>query len=123
MPNDDKLSLAGQTLRWKFDGGPTGDSTYEHTFNADGTVVYRQIDGDGASKKDDGAKKEAAKPEKKKAPTKYTSFEVADGMHLMSYLSDNGYTLTVHIDVRKERVHGFASNDKEWFPLIGTLEP
>ena len=122
MTNNDQLSLAGQTLRWKFDSGPTGDATYEHTFNADGTVVYHQVEGDGAPKKDADAKKETAKPEKKK-PTKYASFEVADGMHLMSYLSDNGYTLTVHIDVRKERVHGFASNDKEWFPLAGTLEP
>ena len=36
-------SLAGRTLRWKFNEGPTADTEYEHTFKTDGTVVYRTI--------------------------------------------------------------------------------
>src|ERR1700712_5125950 len=59
-------SLAGQTLRWKFEDSPTGKGTYEHTFDADGSVSFSMLDGE-------------TKGEKKGKPTrvkKYAAFAV-----------------------------------------------
>ena len=36
-------SLVGSTVRWSFDEGPTKGSIYEHTFNRDGSVEYREV--------------------------------------------------------------------------------
>ncbi len=116
MPDTSPLSLAGQTLRWKFDGGPTGDKTYEHTFNRDGTVAYREIPVGPAPAK------RAAQSAGKKPETRYASFEVGPGLHLASYLS-GGYTLTVLVDLNQSKVYGFASAAKEWYPLTGALLP
>ena len=38
-------SLSGQTIRWKFEEGPTAGGTYEHTFDPDGSVSFRKLDG------------------------------------------------------------------------------
>ena len=43
-------------------------------------------------------------------------------MRLVSYLSKSGYTLTVVLDSRNERISGIASNDKTWMPVHGTFE-
>jgi len=111
MPDSNpSLSLAGRTMQWRFDGGPTAGKTYEHTFGKDGTVVYREVGGSAAKPAADG-----------EGGTRYASFEVAPGMHLVSYLSGNGYTLTVLVNREAKRVHGFASNEKSWFPLEGVL--
>ncbi len=116
------LSLAGRTLRWKFNEGPTADTRYEHSFKADGTVTYRTID-DGKKPKE-GGKDEEKKPARKPAPTRYASYEVAQGWHLMSYLSpDSGYTLSVLVNIPDGILHGFASNEKEWYPVTGVLLP
>ncbi len=107
------LSLAGQTQRWKFDEGPTAGKTYEHTFSPDGTVSFREVGGTSTEK-----------PSAEKRPTtRYAAFEAAPGLHLVSYLSESGYTLTVLVNTNNGRLHGFASSAKEWYPLTGTLEP
>jgi hypothetical protein len=117
-------SLAGRTLRWKFNDGPTAETKYEHTFKSDGTVVYRTIDEGTKGKPDVGKDAKDQKPARKPTPTPYASFEVAQGWHLVSYLSaDSGYTLTVLVNATDGILHGFASNEKEWFPLTGTLLP
>jgi hypothetical protein len=36
-------SLVGKTVRWSFNEGRTRGSVYEHTFNADGSVEYREV--------------------------------------------------------------------------------
>lgn len=100
-------SLAGRTVRWTFDDGPTAGVTYEHTFRPDGTVVFRDV-------------KSTAKAGQKGHP--YASFEVAPATHLVSYLSDSGYTLTVALNLDSKRCFGVASNNKEWYPLTGRLE-
>jgi hypothetical protein len=106
-------SLAGQTLRWKFEDSPTGKGTYEHTFDADGSVSFSMLDGE-------------TKGEKKGKPTrvkKYASFAVAPAVQMVSYLSpESGYTLTVAMNFETHRIYGFASNEKEWHPLSGTME-
>jgi hypothetical protein len=106
------LSLAGRTQRWTFHDGPTAGKTYEHTFYPDGTVSFREAGGAAP-----------AKPAREQGPDiRYASFEVAPGLHLVSYLSHSGYTLTVLVDTNDYRLHGFASSGTEWFPLTGTLD-
>jgi RimJ/RimL family protein N-acetyltransferase len=104
-------SLAGRTFKWTFTEGPTAGGTYEHTFEADGSVSFRKVEAG-----DTGGE---GKPTREK---KYASFEVAPDVHLVSYLGASGYTLTVAMNLQTGRLYGFASNDKEWHPVSGTLE-
>ena len=101
-------SLSGRTFTWKFTEGPTAGSAYEHTFLPDGSVEFRKLGGDAQGK-----------PTHEK---KYASFEVAPEIHLVSYLAESGYTLTMAMNLNTGRIYGFASNDKEWHPVSGTLE-
>ena len=107
MPDKIPLSLAGKTQQWKFSQGPATGTTYEHTFNGDGTVSFRDV-------------KDPPKPNAK-ATIKYASYEVAPGTHLVSYLGDSGYTLTVLVDMNKKKIYSIASNSKEWYPATGEL--
>lgn len=104
--------LAGRTFRWAFNEGPTANKTYEHVFSPDGTVAFREVNGapPGASSGEKGP------------GSRYASFQIAPDMHLVSYLSSHGYTLTVAMNLDNKQLHGFASNDKEWYPLKGTVE-
>ena len=104
--------LAGRTFRWTFNDGPTAGKTYEHVFNPDGTVVFKEAN---------GAPQPAAAGEQGPG-TKYASFEIGPNTHLVSYLSNHGYTLTVAMNLDNKELHGFASNDKEWHPVKGTVE-
>jgi hypothetical protein len=110
-------SLAGRTLRWTFVEGPTAGKTFEHTFHSDGTVVWRGVD--GAAQDKPQAKAGAAAPPK----VKYASFEVAPDTHLVSYLSEAGFTLTVALSFKTKQCYGVASNSESWYPLTGTFEP
>lgn len=102
-------SLSGRIIRWTFDDGPTAGSTYEHTFDSDGSVSFRKVDG--------------TKTGKPTRVNQYASFEVAPMVQLVSYLAtESGYTLTVAMNSQTGRLYGFASNDKEWHPVSGTLE-
>jgi hypothetical protein len=48
---------------------------------------------------------------------------VAPGVQMVSYLSpESGYTLTVAMNFETKRIYGFASNEKEWHPVSGTME-
>jgi hypothetical protein len=105
---DTMNTLSGRVIRWTFESGPTAGSTYEHTFEPDGSVSFRKIDGDVQGK-----------PKREK---RYGSFEVSKGVQLVSYLSDSGYTLTVAMNLDDGRLVGFASNEKDWQPVYGTLE-
>jgi len=102
-------TLTGQTIRWKFEDSPTAGGSYEHTFNEDGSVSFSMLKGEKAGK-----------------PTrvdKYASFAVAPEVQMVSYLSpESGYTLTVAMNFETERIYGFASNEKEWHPVSGTME-
>jgi hypothetical protein len=110
MPDQNDV-LAGRTFRWTFEGGPTAGKTYEHTFKTDGTVVFKEVGG------------EAKSGSAANGPgVKYASFEITPQIILVSYLSQHGYTLTVAMNRASKKLHGFASNDKEWYPLEGTAE-
>lgn len=104
-------ALAGRTFKWTFNDGPTAGKTYEHVFGKDGTVTFREAGGaeqSGSSAQMPGSK--------------YAAFEIAPKIYLVSYLSSHGYTLTVAMDLNSTQLHGFASNDKEWYPLEGAVE-
>ncbi len=104
--------LAGRTFRWTFSDGPTANKTYEHVFNPDDTVVFKEVNG----------APQAAAAGEKGSGIKYASFQIAPNTHLVSYLSNQGYTLTVAMNLDNKQLHGFASNDKEWYPLKGSVE-
>jgi phenolic acid decarboxylase len=108
MPDDRKAdAIVGKTIRFSWDDGPTKGETHEHVFNADGSVDYRKVGSD------------KGKPTHEK---KYGAVRVADKVYLVSYLGSAGYTLTVVLNFDDHRIAGFASNDKQWFPVKGTFE-
>ena len=109
MPHDRKPDrISGHTLRFTWDEGPTRGETHEHDFNADGSVDYRKIE----------AGKEAGKPTHEK---KYGAMRVSDDVSIVSYLGSAGFTLTVALNFADHRIAGFASNDKQWFPVKGSF--
>jgi hypothetical protein len=122
QPADDPIR--GKTMRWTFTDGPTAGSTYEHTFGKSGTVKFKPVGGGAGTAKPaakGAAKKKAAKPAKPDNP-KYAAMRAADDAYAVSYLSGSGYTLTVVLNFKDNTMVGFASNDKQWFPVKGTFE-
>ena len=97
-------ALIGRTVRFAFDEGPTAGSAYDHTFHEDGSVEFRT-----------GGKADA----KGTRVEKYGACEIAPKTHLVSYLGDSGYTLTVVFNLDSGDLRGFASNEKEWHPVGG----
>ena len=99
-------SIRGRTVRWTFKNGPVAGKTYEHTFNEDGSVEYRQIGaGDG-------------KPAREK---ECAIVAVNDDVTAMSYLAASGYTLTAVLNFRNNEVVAFASNEEGLFRQDGTF--
>jgi phenolic acid decarboxylase len=101
-------SLTGKTIRWRFVDDPTAGTTYEHSFNADGTVTWRIVDGQykGATAKEKS----------------YGAVRINDRTWAISYLGASGHTLTVVLNLDNGRMVGFASNEKSWYSLNGTFE-
>jgi hypothetical protein len=114
MPKGEQMADAvasdrvrGQTHLWSFTDGPTEGKTYEHAFGDDGKVSWREA----GSKGESGSER---------AP--YAAFDVAPGVVAVSYLAPSGFTLTVVLTFEGQKLVGFASNDKQWFPVKGTFE-
>jgi hypothetical protein len=101
-------SLSGETIRWKFVDGPTAGATFEHTLNADGSIVWRAVD---------GAFKGASRQEKH-----YGAVKIDEQTWAVSYLAGSGHTLTVVLNFANHQAAGFASNDKTWHQLSGTFD-
>ena len=101
--------IRGKTIRLTWTEGPTKGSTHEHVFHEDGTVEWRSMDG-------------SQKGDVEKEKPKYGAMKVADGVVAVSYLAGSGYTLTVVLNFRENRMVGFASGAKEWYPVRGTFE-
>lgn len=101
-------SLSGKTIRWKFVDGTTAGTTFEHTFDPDGSIVWRALDGpyQGASRREKG----------------FGAVRVNDQTWAVSYLAESGHTLTVVLDFANHRATGFASNERTWEQLSGTFE-
>jgi hypothetical protein len=101
-------AIRGKTVRLTWTEGPTRGATHEHVFHQDGTVEWHDA---GAGK--GGAAKE--RPH-------YAAVEVADGIYAVSYLAASGYTLTVVLNFRDQKVVGFASSAKDWHLVRGRFE-
>ncbi|HUR62481.1 MAG TPA: hypothetical protein VM286_08990 [Candidatus Thermoplasmatota archaeon] len=101
-------TLEGLTIQWTFDDGPTRGTTFEHTFNADGSVDFSMVK--------DG------KPGKKTHVGECATVQAGKGVFLVSYLAEGGYTLTVALDFDDDTVVGFASNESDWSQQSGTFE-
>ena len=101
-------SLTGKTLRWTFTDGPVAGKTYEHTFNADGSVSYRSVDDTVTGK---------ATREKFCATDR-----INEHVFVISYRAVSGYTLTVVLNFADHRMIGYASNEEAWYRQQGTFE-
>jgi len=102
-------AIRGKTVRLTWTEGPTRGMTHEHVFHQDGTVEWHDAGGAGKG----GAAKE-------RPP--YAAVEVADGVYAVSYLASSGYTLTVVLNSRDQKVVGFASSAKDWHLVRGRFE-
>ena len=101
-------ALRGQTVRWTFTDGPVNGTLFEHSFQDDGSVVWRVLEGQG---------KGASAQEKR-----YASMAVSADVTAVSYLAASGHTLTVVLNLATGGMFGFASSHTDWFPLTGTFE-
>lgn len=113
--------LRGKTIRFTFREGPTKGASYDHTFRDDDTVTWR----DSAGPKRDGPSEKASVKNGKadeEPPTEYGSFQVADDVFVVSYLSKSGYTLTVALNFETDELFGFASNHENWYRVRGIFD-
>jgi hypothetical protein len=104
----DDNPVRGKTLRWTFNEAPVAGVVFEHVFREDGTLTWRVLEGPGK-----GTSKDEAR---------YAARSIADDVYAISYLAASGHTLTVVVNLRTGRIVGFASNEKTWSPLTGTLQ-
>ena len=101
-------SLSGKTLRWTFTDGPVAGMRFEHTFDADGSVTWRILDGPGQGQS--------------KREERYGTLPLSEDVSTVSYMSAAGDTLTVVLDFSTGRMCAFASSRSDWYPLTGTFE-
>jgi len=110
MPSDRQADrISGKTLRFTWDDGPTKGETHEHVFHEDGSVEYQKVSGAPAK----------GKPAREK---KYAAVKITDDVYVVSYLAASGFTLTTVLNFDDNTIVGFASNDKQWFPIKGTFK-
>ena len=113
-----KSAIEGKTIQWTFEDGPTAGKTFEHHFDADGSVTFRML-GDGKPKNPNQSVVQQAAP----TPIDYQSAQVGDDVFVVTYLSpDSGYTLTAVLDLATSTVVAVASNEHEVMLQHGTFE-
>ncbi|HVU05156.1 MAG TPA: hypothetical protein VHE30_25580 [Polyangiaceae bacterium] len=99
--------LTGKTIRWTYVDGPTKGKSFEHRFFEDGSVEYRML----------GGKTNAAKRIDRCEVT-----EIGEDVVGISYLGDEGWTLTSILDYRSNEIVSFASNEKQLVTQRGSFE-
>jgi hypothetical protein len=97
--------VGGKTMKFTWTDGPTKGESHEHRFHEDGSVEFRSAGSPGDFKREQ----------------RYGAWRVSDDVDVVSYLSSSGFTLTVALNYADKSIAGFASNDKQWFPVKGTL--
>jgi hypothetical protein len=100
--------LAGKAFRFTWTAGPKSAVTHEYLFHVDGSVSHANIEPD--------------RPPQYVTAKQYGAFELAPDIYLMSYLDVSGYALTVAMDFKRTRLHGFATKGAEWYPVQGRFE-
>jgi hypothetical protein len=117
--------VRGKTIRFDWTDGPTKGRAHEHVFHKDGSVEWRDADApqqvatqaDGASSDNAGNGGAATN----KPRVEYAAARITDDVCLVSYQSNEGYTLTVALNFDDNGITGFASGAKEWHPVRGTF--
>jgi hypothetical protein len=120
--------VRGKTIRLAWTDGPTKGRAYDHVFHEDGSVEWRDADApqeaatqaDGASS-DSAGNGGAATTATNKPRVEYAAVRITDDVCLVSYQSNEGYTLTVALNFDDNGITGFASGAKEWHPVRGTF--
>ena len=100
--------VTGHSLRFKFIDGPVAGKSFDHTFSRNGQVTFREVGSDPNAK-----------------PGTADQYQVASlghDVHVLSYLSGNGYTLTVVLDYKSMKLVAFASNETSLTLQRGTFE-
>ena len=100
--------ITGHALRFKFADGPVAGKVFDHTFSRNGSVTFREVDGDPN-----------AKPG---IAEQYHVASLGHDVHAVSYLAPSGYTLTVVLDYKTHKLVAFASNEKSLTLQQGTFE-
>jgi hypothetical protein len=120
--------VRGRTIRFAWTDGPTKGRAYDHVFHEDGSVEWRdagapqeaatQADGASGDNAGNGGNGGAAT---NKPRVEYAAVRITDDVCLVSYQSNEGYTLTVALNFEDNGITGFASGAKEWHPVRGTF--
>jgi hypothetical protein len=110
--------IRGRTIHFTFVDGPMAQKTFEHIFDARGTVSFHMINGDASSSADKKTKADEHKP----AEPKYQIATVREDIGAVSYLGSGGYTLTTLLDFKTKKLVAFSSNEKGVSVQHGTFE-
>ena len=111
--------IRGQIIRFTFSDGPMAKKTFEHVFDAKGTVRFRMVGGDASSSEGKGAQGD----ESRRAPEpRYEIATIRDDVAAVSYLGSGGYTLTTVLDFKTKKLVAFSSNEKGVSVQHGTFE-
>ena len=100
--------LAGRAFRFTWTAGPRNAVTHEYLFHTDGSLSHATVESD--------------RPPQYTTAKQYGAFELAPDIFLMSYLDVSGYALTVAMDFKQGRLHGFATDATHWYPVQGRFE-
>ena len=100
--------ITGHSLRFKFADGPVAGKSFDHTFSRNGQVTFREVGSDPNAKAG--------------SADQYQVASLGQDVHALSYLSGNGYTLTVVLDYKTMKLIAFASNEQSVTLQQGTFE-
>ena len=100
--------ITGRSLRWTFQDGPMAGKSFDHTFNRNGGVTFREVGSDPN-----------AKPG---SAEQYHVASLGPDVHAVAYLASSGYTLTVILDYKSRKLVAYASNEKSLVVHRGTFE-
>lgn len=101
--------ITGHTLRWSFQDGPMAGRSFDHTFSRNGGVIFREVGNDPQVVRG--------------SADQYQVASLGQDVHVVSYLSGSGHTLTVVLDFRTRKLIAFASDEKSLTMQQGTFEP
>ena len=100
--------VTGHSLRFRFVDGPVAGKSFDHTFNRNGQVTFREVGSD---------------PNAKPGSTdQYQVASLGQDVHVLSYLTGSGNTLTVALDYKTMKLVAFASNEKSLIQQQGSFE-
>lgn len=97
--------ILGATIQWTLQQGAMAGKSFEHTFERDGTIKYRMLNGNSD---ETSIHSEIA--------------QISDDVWAVSYLGSAGYTLTAILDFKTHKLVSFASNEKELGQQTGTFQ-